>query len=293
MSTNTTTKWIAIVFLVALAHASVTGYLDAGGRDFVDAGFERSIIAFGVARGINAIISVIQGSEIALQPAGLGVTLTVGEILDPVNDLVERFSWVMLLTSVSFAVQKFFIDLSAWPYFAYGCGGAFILVAIAFAGFLEPPRRLRPAIIKAALVLAVIRFAVPGAAIANETIYQQLLAQRYETASTEINEVYSKLEDLEDRQTGVATGPSFDASDGWTDKVGRFLDSVAATVDVRAAWEREKASYTEAVSEMTTSVVDLIAVFLIQTVALPLVFLVGVWLLLKSLARIELTGVGT
>ena len=39
-------------------------------------------------------------------PAGVGVTLSIGELLDPFNDMVERFSWVMLLTSVSLGIQK-------------------------------------------------------------------------------------------------------------------------------------------------------------------------------------------
>jgi hypothetical protein len=290
MLPNTVKTWTAVIFFAALAHASLAGYLDADGRDFVDAGFERSIVAFGVARGINAIISVIQGSEIALQPAGLGVTLTVGEILDPVNDLIERFRWVVLVTSVSFAIQKFVIALGAWTVFAYGCGAVFMLAAIALTGVLRPVYGFRGVIVKTALILAVIRFAVPTAAIANEIVYRNLLAERYQSASAEINGVHSKLKELESEPMGAAAGPSFDAAGGWTDKVGQFLDAVAATVDVRATWERKKVAYTEAVAEMTTSIVDVIAVFVIQTIGLPLLFLVVVWIGLRRLAQMRLPG---
>ena len=59
---------------------------------------ERALQAFAVARGINAVISVIQDVEIGFT-FGLAATLSPGEILDPVNDLVERFSLVMLIAS--------------------------------------------------------------------------------------------------------------------------------------------------------------------------------------------------
>ena len=35
----------------------------------------------------------------------VGVVLTAGEILDPLNDLVERFSWIVLLAASSLALQ--------------------------------------------------------------------------------------------------------------------------------------------------------------------------------------------
>ena len=40
-----------------------------------------------------------------MQPVGVGVTLTIGEVLDPLNDLVERFAWLALVASVSLGLQ--------------------------------------------------------------------------------------------------------------------------------------------------------------------------------------------
>ena len=64
------------------------------------------MIAFGLARALNGAISVIQGTELELHPAGVGVSFAPGQLIDPINDLVERFSWLMLASSTSLGVQK-------------------------------------------------------------------------------------------------------------------------------------------------------------------------------------------
>ena len=76
--------------------------------------FERALITFALARTLNGVISAVQGTELALQPAGVGVTLTPGEVLDPVNDLVERFSWIMLGATLSLGVQQVLLDIGQW-----------------------------------------------------------------------------------------------------------------------------------------------------------------------------------
>jgi len=88
--------------------------LDNTGEGYLDGAFKRALLGFAVARGLNGVISVAQGTEFSLTPAGLGVNLTPGEILDPINDLVERFSWIMLLSSSALGVQQVLLSMSAW-----------------------------------------------------------------------------------------------------------------------------------------------------------------------------------
>ena len=76
---------------------------------------KRALVAFVATPGLNAAISAVQGTEVALQPAGVGVTLTPGQLLDPVNDLVERLSWVILASAVSLGIQQLILSVSASP----------------------------------------------------------------------------------------------------------------------------------------------------------------------------------
>ena len=89
-------KWLLSLVLLLAALLSVTPFVDQRAAADYEQLFQRAFITFALARTINGVISAVQGTEVALQPAGVGLTLTPGEILDPVNDLVERFSWIML-----------------------------------------------------------------------------------------------------------------------------------------------------------------------------------------------------
>jgi hypothetical protein len=55
-----------------------------------------TLTVYAIARGLNAVISAAQGTELSIEPMGVGLTLTPGEILDPLNDLIEQFSSVLL-----------------------------------------------------------------------------------------------------------------------------------------------------------------------------------------------------
>src|SRR5210317_2157526 len=107
-------KWLLSLLLVLLAALSTAPFVDQRAVTDYEALFQRAFITFALARTINGIISAVQGTEVALQPAGVGVTLTPGEILDPVNDLIGRFSWIMLGATLSLGVQQVLLDIGQW-----------------------------------------------------------------------------------------------------------------------------------------------------------------------------------
>ena len=63
--------------------------------DIIENALKNALVTFAVARTLNGVISAAQGTEVALEPGGVGVVLSVGEVLDPINDLIERFSAVI------------------------------------------------------------------------------------------------------------------------------------------------------------------------------------------------------
>ena len=137
--------------------------------------FQRALITFALARTLNGVISAVQGTELALQPAGVGVTLTPGEILDPVNELVERFSWIMLGATLSLGIQQVFLDVGQWWGFR---------VVVAVLGLLwfwaRMSKATRPhsllgnceqTLLRVFIIVFFLRFAVPVALLANEALY--------------------------------------------------------------------------------------------------------------------------
>ena len=100
---------ILLVFSITFCY---THTLDNLAQENIDLSLKRALVSFGSARALNAVISVIQGTEISIEPMGVGMTLTPGEALDPINDLIERFSMVMLASSTSIGIQKIFLQIS-------------------------------------------------------------------------------------------------------------------------------------------------------------------------------------
>ena len=100
--------------MAAIVVGSWLSPLDSPATDQVDAGLKRALISFAAARVLNGAISVVQGTQVAVQPFGLGVTLTVGQVLAPVSELVKHFSDLMLAASIAFGIHKVLIAIGGY-----------------------------------------------------------------------------------------------------------------------------------------------------------------------------------
>ena len=101
--------WTAVVLTAIIG--ALSGHLDSASETHAEDALRNALVTFAVARTLNGVISAAQGTEVALEPGGVGVVLSVGEILDPINDLIERFSAVMLVAAVVEESESVFIDL--------------------------------------------------------------------------------------------------------------------------------------------------------------------------------------
>lgn len=154
----------------------------------VDAGLKRALISFASARTLNAVISVIQGTEVSMQPLGVGVTLTLGQALDPINDLVEQFSSLMLFASVAFGVQKALLAVGAnWLVSLLVSASAIVWAGLCLF------RKLPFWLSRLFLVLLMLRFAIPVATIGSDLLYQQLLAEDYVEQQKSIDAVSGEI----------------------------------------------------------------------------------------------------
>jgi hypothetical protein len=245
--------------------------IDRGAEAVIDENMKRATISFAVARSINGVISIIQESELSIQPGGLGVSMAAGQFLDPVNDLIERFSWIMLLSLISLGIMKVLIHVSSW--LSIDIFLSFGLLFILLGMFLtENKREILFAIAKKALIGAIIiRFAVPVVAHLNQKVYYSVLEGEYKVATAELeqsNKELSKLdEDMEEK-------PTKEESSGWMSKFNDAKESVAKIADFKIKISAIK----KTVGNMADTLVRLSVVFLLNTVLLPIGFL---WLFMK------------
>jgi len=100
-----------ILITLATLFVIVTNWLpqiDLIAQQFLSDSISSNAIIFGVVRTLNGVISVIQSTDI-----GIGVaSVTIGEILDPVNDLVERFSALLLVTLTALGIAQVLLFLT-------------------------------------------------------------------------------------------------------------------------------------------------------------------------------------
>ncbi|MBV34891.1 MAG: hypothetical protein CMP47_05460 [Rickettsiales bacterium] len=265
---KTINLWLIILGLLIAGLLAGSKAVDHYGEQYTDQALERSLIAFAVARGLNGLISVAQEAEIAMQPAGIGLTLSPGEILDPINDLIERFSVVMLITASALGIQKLMLSIGAWDYFNY-----LIIAFWAFtAGYLWLKNfkqgQENPLILKVALFLVLVRFATPIMALGSEALYQGFLANDYQEASQGLQQTEATIrQNTPDDVTG-------DEELSGLEKTKRWFSDAADQLNLK----KQIASYQEAAEQASQSVIQLITVFIVQNILFPLLF---IWLFVR------------
>jgi hypothetical protein len=254
-------KTVFSILLVFSITFSYTHTLDNLAQKDIDSSLKRALVSFGSARALNAIISVMQGTEISIEPMGVGMTLAPGEALDPVNDLIERFSMVMLASSTSIGIQKIFLQISSWPLFSGLYIGVFGLTLLCFS--------------------------IPVVFIANEMTYNGFLDSGYKESITIMDKTRSALQQIQQQapQANSNASPIEDeAGKSYWEKLKEQVnlpDYVAAKVsDIKSSLSQQMIHLEEVTSKMISNIINLIVVFTLQTVVFPMMFLYGLYHLL-------------
>ncbi|MEJ2143214.1 MAG: hypothetical protein P8Y24_12825 [Gammaproteobacteria bacterium] len=268
------------ILFISIAIVAIGGWLDDTSSSYTEATFNRALVAFGIAKGLNGVISVAQGTEVALQPAGVGVNFTPGEILDPINDLIEQFSWIMLASTASLGVQRILLNISVWPWFSGFV--VLLLVIVVMSYWYKPVQQVswRPLLFKTMLVFVFLRFSVPLIAIGSELVYSQFLSEQYIESSQQLEQTTDRITQINQVEEKNAPGKK---KQSILDSVKELYSSTAAAMDIDARVEQ----YKKAAGDATRHAINLIVVFIFQTILFPLLFLLVVYQLLKKLIKLE------
>jgi hypothetical protein len=242
------------LLLVLLVGLTWLQPLDQLAQAYSEAGLKRSLAAFAAARGLNAVISVIQGTEVT-GGAFVNVTLALGQVLDPVNDLIEQFARLMLVVSVVFGAQLLLMKMGAtWVV-------SLVLTALAAVWLWQRFRleRTSPWLGRLLVALLLVRFVVPVAAITSELSYQAFMSEQFSLSQQAIASSTAAL---------GGGGRGADSTTRWwelREKLAEKIDELRADAD-----------------RVVAHVIDLIVLFVMQTVVLPLLVLMAAWWLCRS-----------
>lgn len=179
MSLKKTGLTILILGLTALAYE---GTLNEQASVYIDQIFKQALATFAVARTLNGLISVAQGTKLAVEPAGVGVNFALGEVLDPINDLIESFSWVMLASTTSLGIQKLLLEITGWK----GVRVFLLISALLFITHLWLPKKfygyLPFGVSQLLLVALFLNFTMPLIAVLSDQVFEKFIQEKQQTS---------------------------------------------------------------------------------------------------------------
>lgn len=272
------TRWLWPVLAAIAVAIALSGTVDRISAAEATSALKRALVTFAVARGINGAISVAQGTELALEPAGVGVVLSIGQILDPINDLIERFSAIMLIAASSIGLQNLLLKITSTAGFDIALGLAALWVLLSAA--VPAVRGSTPWAQRALLFAIFARFAVPLLVIASNLVFTTFLESEQRAALAALEGVQSDIEELNRERRRI---PAPDAT--LLERLDSFVDNTLERLDIEAAIDRLR----ERVSSASEHVVSLIVIFVLQTVLLPVAF---IWLFIELLKTAGLRMAG-
>jgi hypothetical protein len=269
------TTWSVVAVLVVII--AFTGGIDRLSEQTASAALTRALVTFAASRALNGAISAAQGTELALEPAGIGVVLSVGQVLDPINDLVERFSTVMLVAASSIGLQNVLLRITSTA----GFDIALAVIALwLLASTWLPVAWLQgtlPWSRRALLIGIFVRFALPVLIVGSNLVFDEFLATEQQAALDALHGVQADIEEI--REVPPPLPQSREQS--FIDRFNSMVYSTLEAVDPRNSLEELSVR----VADASEHIISLIVIFVLQTVLLPIGF---VWLfveLLKGIAQ--------
>ncbi len=268
-------KIIISVFLMIVLVVSLRLDVDSLAMEIQNEAFDRAMLAFGLAKGLNAVISLLQGTELSFTPVGIGMNFSIGEILDPFNDLVERFSWVMLFASVSLGIQKLVLILSAKLFVQVAFGVSVVVSLVLLWMKKMQGSMLLGYTLKAFLLLLLLRFSAIVFLFLSQFFYNSVLQNEYETASKVIEQTKTELEAVSSQTSQIKQAQQ----SGFFSRLNAQYTGFSQSLNISTQLERLQKS----IEETSRKIITLITVFTVQSVILPLLYL---WFLIGSVKAI-------
>ena len=256
--------------LVILVVVSSMHLVDRVSSTQLDKAFARSLTVFAIARGLNGLISVVQGTQVYVTPAGVGVNFAVGQVVDPMNDMVERFSWIMLMSSVSLGVQEIMLTFGETQAveLLFTASALFVLMMLWIPKLWHD--KIFNLLFKSLVVFTFLRFVIPLLVLCNEGLFTYVLEPKYDEAkrSLEHTQKEAKLIVHKVQQNNTKHDQR------WLDSLNVKKQIENFSMKMQGLLSSLKNKFDHAIRYILT----LITIFVIQSVLVPILAL---WAFLK------------
>ncbi|NWF35956.1 hypothetical protein [Mariprofundus sp. KV] len=246
--------------------------------DYFSESIKAATIAYATTRGVNAVVSVVKESHLELAPAGVGITIAVGQILDPIDDMTERLSSVLVAAIASLGIQKLGFEISEAISFKAIAILLLLAIPLLWMGGATVTPLLQLAI-KFSLILLLLRFMLPASAMISDSLYSNWLQQGMDESMQKLSIVSQNYDEMSSMAPEQNQGFLSSMTAGATDKVEKtrqaFLNMVENAENI--------------VSSLLNLMTAYLTIFIVQILLLPLAMLWLLTALFKSRTVDEMT----
>lgn len=242
MMRTVTSQKLAKAFPVALAAILLffasgvkLPVLDSTADHYFQEAILKASATYATCRVINASVSIVKDSSLNLEPAGVGVTLALGQFLDPIDDMTERASDILVTAITSLGVQKLAYEIGVFV--APSILAVLLLFFAVLFGFgSEKWSRLQQTVLRLIFLIVIARLALPIAALANNYLQQHFFEERIASVNNELQvdgAEIDKLKDFSAQDTGFVGSIKNSASyiAGFKDSFGEIVKKGGSIVD--------------------------------------------------------------
>lgn len=264
-------KFLILLFSILALVLSFTFVIDIKGKELIDDSFTQAVLVFGSAKALNAVISLAQGTELSVP----FFTLAIGEVLDPINDLVEQFAFVMLASLTSLGIQKILMNFVTSEVYNITLAVSLVVLNIWLFFRFSKDEKFRTYFFKIAIVLVFLRFAVPLMGYVNDLVYENFVKSQYNIEK--LNENIIKVKDEVSEVTKSTIEKKEEKS---------FFSNITDKFD-SSFYAKKVDEYKNAVDNSSEYIVGLIIAFVFQTIFLPVLFLLVLYGFVKTIFGIR------
>lgn len=271
---------IGIVLSIVLFFSSgiQVPVLDSTADTYFKDSITKAGISYGVSRVINATVSVIKESSLELEPAGIGLSLAIGQVVDPINDMVERLSNVLVMSITSLGVQElaYEISLTLVPSIV-----AVILFMLSLLVWFKNERvlTLQRILLSVLIIASIARFCLPLSSMANVFLQKTFFEDKIIEANEKLTNSTANLDTLKDVQL-----PRYDGVIGTIENSASYLKE--KSINFKRAIKTTIENKGIIVENLLKLTFLYFGIFMIQVLILPLLIF---WLLMKIVNALFLT----
>lgn len=253
---------LCIVVLLMMVLASMRS-LDERTHLMIDQALVTTASSYAIARTLDAAISTLKSSEVS---AGV-VSIDVGQVLNPISDLIDKFSDIMVVAFTSLTLQKvWLVMLSSLPANAlFVTVGALLIVSV----WLPQRWREQRWLWKVFAFLAIGRFIILFSVLSTLLVDHWFIDQQIQHRQVSV----ARVSDASPT-SALASDPDVKKNDdsflGMIERIKAQWSALADNVQQR---KEQLLQFAQKAEDSVIDMLTLMALYMLKAVILPLVFL--------------------